>query len=639
MRRFIQFNDEQIDASLYMELADLTKTLAADQDYQIQFGAHSYLDSQNKVVYISHFWQHRPEEQCKNGMKSDVFLRVIGNVNHTEEAIIAEYHKKIRKTTLPNFAKQLLMMAEDLRIEELCKRERPGTRRVFEQRRFILRHYFSTQLQVNVEQSRFSDALFNVCYLLLTAESPITSLPFLSESISFALPFIRRQLSTFYETTNTRATSHQCFTLIEVLQDVLVADMLQTYFHLPNQVEHRDNDLTFTDLKRKDPLQNRDSAKEKEEKAAEHLSEKMDMWHRETKEIGRTFFSFELQKGTQTRLGSDGGREEDAGDPSLLSIAKGSNQSSVRNDYDEIEEAVLHRNDVNSGHDKYGIANRFASSIFLTPAHPTSEDINTYRTYKQKIAAHLKKLVNMIQKTLEQKQAAPRKNAHYGSLDQKLVRYFTEEYPRLFYKKNAPASELDAVFSLLVDCSASMADKMEQTKLGIVLFHEALRVLHIQHEIIGFWEDTSSSTTEKQPNYFFPVVSNATCFHSKQGAAIMQLKPEEDNRDGYAIRKVTESLKARHEKQKFLLIFSDGEPAAFHYDQNGIVDTHEAVLNARKQGIIVMNVFLSNGTIEEKQKRTIENIYGKYSVPVSNVDELPDILYPLLKKLIGQILK
>ncbi|MDQ0177476.1 vWA domain-containing protein [Bacillus chungangensis] len=639
MRRFIQFNDEQVDASLYMELTDLTKTLAADQDYQIQFGAHSYLDSHSKVVYISHFWQHRPEEQCKNGMKSDVFLRVIGNANYTEEAIVADYHKYIKKTTIQSFAKQLMMMAEDLRLEEICKRERPGTKRVFQQRRFMLRRYFSTQLQVNLEQSRFSDALFNVCYLLLTAASPIISLPFLNESISFAMPIIRQQLSAFYETTNTRATSDQCLALIDVLQEVLDADMLQTYFHLPVLIGHGENGLAFTDLKRKDPLQNRDIAKEEEERGAERLAEKMDMWHRETKEIGRTFFSFDLEKGTQTRLGSDGGREEDEGDPTLLSIAKGSNRRSVRNDYDEIEEAALHRNIVKSGHDKYGFANRFASSIFLTPAHPTSEEMDTYRTYKQKIATHLKKLVNMIQKTLEQKQTGPRKNVHYGSLDQKLVRYFTEEYPRLFYKKNAPAPELDAVFMLLVDCSASMADKMEQTKLGIVLFHEALRLLRIQHEIVGFWEDTSSSTTEKQPNYFFPVVSNVNCFHKKQGAAIMQLKPEEDNRDGYAIRKVTENLKARYEKQKFLLIFSDGEPAAFHYDQNGIVDTHEAVLNARKQGIIVMNVFLSNGTIEERQKRTIENIYGKYSVPVSNIDELPDILYPLLKKLIGQILK
>jgi hypothetical protein len=34
-----------------------------------------------------------------------------------------------------------------------------------------------------------------------------------------------------------------------------------------------------------------------------------------------------------------------------------------------------------------------------------------------------------------------------------------------------------------------------------------------------------------------------------------------------------------------------GEPAAFGYEQNGIVDTSEAVIEARKKGIEVINVF------------------------------------------------
>lgn len=93
-------------------------------------------------------------------------------------------------------------------------------------------------------------------------------------------------------------------------------------------------------------------------------------------------------------------------------------------------------------------------------------------------------------------------------------------------------------------------------------------------------------------------------------------------------------MKRRTEKQKFLLVFSDGEPAAFSYEENGIVDTHEAVIEARKQGIEVLNVFLANGEIDEGQQKTIQNIYGKYSILVQDINELPDILFPLLKKLL-----
>ncbi|MDQ7862259.1 hypothetical protein RCO48_18365 [Peribacillus frigoritolerans] len=42
-----------------------------------------------------------------------------------------------------------------------------------------------------------------------------------------------------------------------------------------------------------------------------------------------------------------------------------------------------------------------------------------------------------------------------------------------------------------------------------------------------------------------------------------------------------------------MLVFSDGEPAASDYDQNGIVDTHLAVSEARKKGIEVIGLFFS----------------------------------------------
>jgi len=88
--------------------------------------------------------------------------------------------------------------------------------------------------------------------------------------------------------------------------------------------------------------------------------------------------------------------------------------------------------------------------------------------------------------------------------------------------------------------------------------------------------------------------------------------------------------------KRFLLVFSDGEPAAMNYEQNGVMDTYEAIVKARKQGIEVMNVFLSNEEVTESQKEVIYNMYGKYSLFVPNIHELPDILFPLLKRLLNK---
>src|SRR5699024_8968920 len=128
--------------------------------------------------------------------------------------------------------------------------------------------------------------------------------------------------------------------------------------------------------------------------------------------------------------------------------------------------------------------------------------------------------------------------------------------------------------------------------------------------IVGFWEDANDATESYHPNYFHRVHSYSDSVYQNAGAKIMQLEPEEDNRDGFSIRFMTKELAARSETNKFLLVFSDGEPAATGYDQNGIVDTNVAVSEARKRGIDVIGMFLADGEIDEYEDATMKNIYG-----------------------------
>ncbi|SUM71920.1 von Willebrand factor A [Staphylococcus saccharolyticus] len=47
---------------------------------------------------------------------------------------------------------------------------------------------------------------------------------------------------------------------------------------------------------------------------------------------------------------------------------------------------------------------------------------------------------------------------------------------KLFYKKQDLSQSFDATFTLLIDASASMHDKMDETMKGVVLFHETLKI-------------------------------------------------------------------------------------------------------------------------------------------------------------------
>ncbi|WP_078546456.1 vWA domain-containing protein [Litchfieldia alkalitelluris] len=633
--KFIQFNDKKIDSFLFMQLSDLAKTLAKQDNLVVEFGFRSYYDPIDSKIILSHFWDNRSFEERVHGLKTDVFLRSVGSKKYTDYQSVSKFIDFTKKTSLPSFAKQLFMIAEDLRLEELCKKDRPGTLIPFKTRNKVYRKYFKDQLNVNLVKSVQTDALFNSIFILLTSTSPLEEIPSIKKEIDSLFPFLRSELTKYYETTSTNDVIKLTAGIIEVLEEVLENDMLNIYFHLPELEYDELFSQNFDDLKRKNKLKNDDSLDDVKKGDEDVHDDVLPTWHQETSTPTKSFLQFDLEQGTQTNLLGESAREGDAGDQAL-GIVQGSSKKSKRSDFSKVEALEVQHDPLEGkGQEQYGKENKFAKPIMIDARIPKSHEIEQYFEHKAKIAPYQKKLKQMIMKTLEHKKIQPRGNLHFGRLSKKLLPLLTDENPRLFYKKNETSPEIDAVFTLLVDCSASMHDKMEQTKLGITLFHEALKAVRVPHKITGFWEDTNDATETYQPNYFHHSIDFHTSLQAKTGPEIMQLQPEEDNRDGFSIRLMTEELvKKRSEKQKFLLVFSDGEPAAFSYEQNGIVDTHEAVLEARKQGIEVMNVFLANGEIDEGQKNTIQNIYGKYSILVKNIDELPDILFPLLKKLL-----
>ncbi|PNU24534.1 hypothetical protein C1954_07655 [Bacillus stratosphericus] len=631
--KFIKFNDSRIDSFLFMELTDLAKTLAKSDDVELEYGVQSYYEPFEKKIFISHFWDDRKQEDMLAGLKSDVFLRAVGTV-YSDLTVFQEIIRFAHTLSIPDVCKQLFMLFEDIRIEERIKHDRPGTKKVFKRRRELYRRHFKTQLTINQERSILTDALFCAIYVKLTADSPLEEIPPLHEQINPMIPFIESSLERVYDAGSTSDIAAIVKVLMEGFDELLEKDMLNTYFFFPElDYEQAAKEPLFHDLKRK-PTLSEDIKVDREKEGDEDIhQEYMEVWHRETEAPSKSFLQFDLEHGGKSDLGKDAAREGDDGDQALGTV-QGSAKQTHRKDYSKLE-ALEEAEGEESGADGYenGKENKYAFPVMISPDPPKPEQIDAYKQHAKEIEPYQKRLKQMIQKTLEHKKSWPKTDLHAGRLSKKLIRYFTESNPRLFYKKQAPSSQIDAVFTLLVDCSASMFDKMDETKKGIVLFHEALKSVQVPHQIVGFWEDTNDATETSQPNYFNTVVSFKDSLFDA-GPSIMSLEPEEDNRDGYAIRQMTKMILKRREEQKFLIVFSDGEPAAFSYEQNGIVDTHEAVLEARKKGIEVINVFLSNSPIEEAQMKTIQDMYGKFSIFVPDVDTLPDVLYPLLKKLL-----
>jgi nitric oxide reductase activation protein len=633
--KFIRFNDSKVDTSLFLQLQDLSTVLSGIPDLEFEYNYGTFIDIIEKKVTASHFWNNGDQEIKESGLKTDVLLRTIGTLNYSNIQDMQAYLVSVHESRLQKFAIQLFTLFEDIRIEEIVKKERPGTKKVFAVRKKYLKQYFESQLTANVTRSFALDELFCLIYLLVQSDRPDPYFPRANEQQLEELESLKFIIYSVFEAKETRHITNICESIVFKLNERYL-DTINEYFIFPvANVDKYTRNTMFDELTRNDDLSN-DDQEEVSEEQSEYIDEKFSTWHRESKngEANQTFLQFELDQGTKTSLMGGGAREAEDADQAMASV-QGSSGESKQKDYSKLE--ALDKKETNQGNKSesiYGEENKDAVKLVIAADTPSLQDVNVYREFVSDIEPFKRKLASTIEKTLEHKKSALRKDLVFGRLSKKLLPIVINENPKVFYKKNQNSKEIDAVFTLLVDCSASMYNKMEETKKGIVLFHEVLTQLRIPHSIQGFWEEANEVKEGYQPNYFHVIHSYSDSFYQNNGAKIMQLEAQEDNRDGFSIRVITKELEKRREKNKFLLVFSDGEPAAAQYDQNGIVDTHVAVSEARKKGIEVIGMFLADGYIEESEELTMKNIYGKERLMVPSVSDLPEQFTPLLKKLL-----
>src|SRR5699024_10247921 len=192
-------------------------------------------------------------------------------------------------------------------------------------------------------------------------------------------------------------------------------------------------------------------------------------------------------------------RETEEGDQALANI-QGDSQQSEQNDFSETGalQKQESKGSESAGGALYGRENKYAVAKIKEASTPTETEKEAYRKTVETIDPYTILL--------------------YESLLKKLLPLIVDNNPRVFNKKAYESKEVDAAFTLLDDCSASMDSKMEETKRGIVLFHEVLEQLRIPHSIVGFWEDTTRGTETHHPNYFHEVHRFQDNLHSNTGA-------------------------------------------------------------------------------------------------------------------------
>ena len=524
------------------------------------------------------------------------------------------------------FFHQLFKLLEDVRILELIRKERPSTAKYIDLRLDTRLAFTDSQINVYKTKTVFTDLLFLNLERAFLSQN-FYDVPSIHPTFDDVLVNMYQYLPNIFQNKTSEDNMYLAERIMYQIDDLLKEDMLNEYYYLPQKLYEDIQATTFDDLKRTDASNTDGNDKHQSEEDVETAEAETKAADSETK--GGAYLEMELHEGENSEViaDNDTAREGDSTDDMTDMMTKKGKGS--QNTLDHDEGGFIGQNQAFA---LEGINKNVKVEWKVPNIQP--QHILDYQHSKNDVQFEIKDLIQIIKKTIDREHQDERHNLTKGRLQKDLINWFIDDQYKLFYKKQDLSKTFDATFTLLVDASASMHDKMDETIKGVVLFHETLKSLNIKHEILAFNEDAFEADDREQPNIIDEIINYNYSIFEKEGPRIMSLEPQDDNRDGVAIRIASERLLQRSHQQRFLIVFSDGEPSAFNYSQDGIIDTYEAVETARKFGIEVFNVFLSQEAITEDIEQTIHNIYGQFSIFVEGVEHLPSLLSPLLKKLL-----
>src|SRR5699024_7171684 len=217
---FHQWVDLSVDTDLYLQLQDLVTVLSDDPDLTFDYKHGSYIDIVDGLVTGSSFWDTVNEDIKKSGYKTDI-------------PALKAYEEETAASKLPKFAVQLVTLLEDLRLEEIIKKKRPGTKRDFQIRKKYLKHYFESQLAATSLSRNYAlGELFCLIYLTLQADHPDPSFPRADRQQLMQLDRLKPLLYEIFEATTTAAITRIAENIVFRLE-ADYTDRLHDYFSFP----------------------------------------------------------------------------------------------------------------------------------------------------------------------------------------------------------------------------------------------------------------------------------------------------------------------------------------------------------------------------------------------------------------------
>lgn len=270
-----------------------------------------------------------------------------------------------------------------------------------------------------------------------------------------------------------------------------------------------------------------------------------------------------------------------------------------------------------SAHEKVGMIVRRPES--------TPEQQQEYRKIASALMPVIQELTRKTEPLLEHEIAVEfAKNRVYGS------RFHAEKAAapdfRYFSKKNPPDENPSLAVALRVDQSASMNafGRLEAAKEAAIAVCEFCEACGIPVLIYG---DTADRSPREKMSMYAYLDWEEPALNDKY--AIMSMQGISNNRDGMALRVLSEKLTKAPQTTKLLISLSDGQPKAMpDYTGNSAVEDMKQTINEySRKGIIFLAAAIG------QDKDAICEIYGQDRfIDMSDLKQLPMRLVQIIAR-------
>jgi hypothetical protein len=193
----------------------------------------------------------------------------------------------------------------------------------------------------------------------------------------------------------------------------------------------------------------------------------------------------------------------------------------------------------------------------VTQKRITSEaEKEAYEKVTSKVSLLCKDFVRKVKEIRTYNTGGKQPGMRAGKLDTHAM-YRYKSSPDIFYNNTYKQLESDLAFGIILDISGSMyGDGIANGKITMILLHEALKNLGINHAIIGHTSDGYHDVRIEKYQSF----REEAGYNTFKNYALAGLSAQWGNCDSGALHYMHHCMRRVQNRDKIMLIFSDGEP-------------------------------------------------------------------------------